>query len=604
MAVQFAPSEWFMPQMLTDALASFAQRGTDALTNPYWGFMRNYLADPYQYITEFGLAQNAPQSVKDLDIYAGDASHPNEYRAVPRGQKPPEGFTTLITSPGWNATGQWPNKKATKGTQDTTRFDWSNMKPPQYKKGGVVQETTESDMLRRLLGVGSNEADKVPILAQPGEAVIPANIMQNPVVSSLVNNLIMAGRSLPRMQDGGYVDTYLQQQGYKPKTTKQPAKQMPKISGIDTPTKINSELDFREYRRYLTGIQRDYPGYKSKEIGDILTTMDMLESGQKLDLAKTKLPAGVILNNAIVFGQGNGAAQKQPVQTKTTPNFTPPTYTVPGKQATPEQFGFVPEGQNLNFNQAGLAAAGGDPAQIMQLFMNEAQRMGQPRQMPVTPEGTINTQQPSMTDQRMQKAGQLMGMYGTAQQLTPKSNELKDQKTQAEIGLLNAQAAHYKTLAQSPNGLSPIDQAKYAETLQNLDKVQHDMKLKDLDNMKSVMEKLEKTMTTGTGMSQNVMQKAAYVAANIRYFLANNWQLLDLPPEDVLKAVPLNNTFRGVVSPAQFNAIFNEVKQWASQYGWAPAAAQPQQTQGTSSATQQQGTPTTDWTSFDFKLRQ
>jgi hypothetical protein len=609
MAIQYAPTDWFMPQTVTDALAAFAQRGTDALTNPYWGFMRNYLNDPYTYITEFGLAPNAPQSVRDMDIYAGDASHPNEYRAVPKGQKPPEGFVTPITTPGWNASKQWPNQKATKGTSPVTRYDWSNLKPQQFQKGGVVQETNESDLLRQLLGVGRGEADRVPIMAQPGEAVIPRNVMQNPVASSLVNNLITAGRSLPRMQDGGLVgpdllSIYMNNQAsakeQQPKT-EQPKKgktqkaQYPAISGIDTPWKVNSELDFKQYRDYLMGVKKDYPGYKSKEIDDILSTMNMMESGQKIDLSKTKFPAGTILDNGIVFGlkqSGQKAAKKAP-------NFTPPTYTVPGTPAQPEQFGFVPEGQNLNFNQAALQGAGDDPAKIMQLFMNEAQRWGQPRQMPVTPEGTIDTKQPSMTDQKLQRASQLMGMYGTAQGISPKNEDLKVQKMRSEIDLLNAQAAHYRTLSQAKNGLTPLDQAKYAETLQNIDSKRNEMRLNDLESMRRQMEKLEKTMTTGTGISQNIMQKTAYVAANIRYFLANNLQLLNMPSSDILKAIPLNNEFRRAVTPAQFEGILNDVKQWAMQYGWSPTVAQDQTT-----PTQATTQAPTNWSQFDARLRQ
>jgi len=406
MAVQFAPMNFDWTSILGQGLGEVAGKATNAITNPYWGFMRNKLSDPYQYITEFGLANNTPPSIRNgMDWYAGDANHPNDYRVVPKGQQPPPGYDTPITTPGWTASKQWPNAPKKAATPDTYALDWSKVPNMGFQNGGVVTQTPETELLRKFLGIGANATDRVPILTSPGETVIPAD--KSAIFNSMLKKNGYPGgieqfvKGMPRAADGWTGVDYANQMNQppnRPKTEQPPQQQRPQVPGIDTVFKVNNDLDVKTYRGYLEEIQKKYPGLYTKEIQNILSTFDMLQSGAKMDMSKVKLPAGLIIDNAIVFGQGNKSnSPPKPVDNSGIKTLAP-LKTIPGSPEVPEQFGYVPEGQQLNFNQVAFNQAGNDPAKIMQLFLNESQRYGQPRQMPVTPEGTIDPNWKSQTE--------------------------------------------------------------------------------------------------------------------------------------------------------------------------------------------------------------
>lgn len=618
MAVQFAPMNFDWTSILGQGLGDVAGKVTNALTNPYWGFMRNKLSDPYQYITEFGMAQNTPRSIMDsYDIYAGDANHPNDYRAVPKGQKPPPGYETPINIPGWNASRQWPNAPKKAATPDTYKLDWSNVPNMGFENGGVVTQTPETELLRKFLGISANATDRVPILTEPGETVIPAD--KSAIFNSILKKNGYPGgieqfvKGMPRAQDGWTGVDYANQVGQTPKrqnnTPPIVQQERPQVPGIDTVFKVNNDLDVKTYRGYLEDIQKKYPGLYTKEIKDILSTFDMLQSGQKMDMSKVKLPAGLIIDNAIVFGQGNkGNPPPRPTDNSGIKKLAP-LKVIPGSPEVPEQFGYVPEGQQLNFNQAAFNAAGGDPAKIMQLFLNESQRYGKPRQMPVTPEGTIDPNWKSPTDQKLEQAGNLMNLMSGAQKLgaTKEQDPLAKQHTLAQIGLLNAQAAHYRTLANSPQGLTPKDQIEFIRTSSEIQKLNQGMYMDALKQAGADMEKFQKQSTgkdAGGVVSGNNAMKKTYAMSAIKFAFLSNPSFLasGTDPVAIVKSLPYLNTIKDLLTPAEIAQIANDVNTQLSMWGMSPGLTQATAPTTQGQGVQPTGTPKVDLKNFDSMM--
>jgi hypothetical protein len=585
----------YEPEYLTNWIRSLgtgagklAGYGIDKLTNPYWGFQSNYLKNPALYITEYGLADNKQG---DWEYYANpDPAAAGQVRAIHPGETPPPGFTAPIKK-GWTAWQQWPGFKGklqvngTDAVTYTKQIDPLNQNPEgvqKYSQGGTVKSTAESELLRRILHL-SGGTDSVPAALTPGEAVIPVN-----KVPQL--NTVLKGAGYP----GGveqFIHGMLKLAGGissvpYPVSTKKTTEDSNNIPGVTQPITIDSSAKLIQYQLFLQDTLTRNP--KSPYAALIAKNLDTINQ-----LPRSSSTVSGTVFKPITFGEVSVQPEKK--QPPTVPGVVQPagvapltpmpppelnrSWTVPGtpgSPAQPAQPGFVPEGQTLDFNQAGMNAAGNDPAKIMQLFMNEAGRYGMPAQMPLQRNGTLDPNYKSPTDQKLELAGKLMGMYKGAQDVSPKGkDELATQETLLKMGVLEAQIRHLDAQTKSELGLSPkgtVDKIKAEYELKSLKQT---MYLKSTQQALTELEKWQKA-AEGAGINTQVkgnvaINKSYAMAAVKSAFFANPSLLTQTQNQGaILHGLPYANSIKNLLTEAEVNQIALDVTKQLSDLGMMP----------------------------------
>jgi hypothetical protein len=414
-----------------------------------------------------------------------------------------------------------------------------------FQQGGTVQETNETAFLQKILGIGNNEPDRVPMLAEPGEVVIP-NTATQALDSILQRNGYPGGtqefiQSVPRMQQGG--DPYEQYRWMNagtptaapPPQATVPPSQVPPMQTPNPVYKYPTDFESLHPAQGFFAESPDFQTIMSKYVDPerqrvivrdpkILTSFigemdafskgavkgdtpeiqnDRKRAGRAAAWAKEHLSRKMVSGKAArnigtdqPFNVPYTAYQAQePPQP--TPEAVPTSKQVPKtppEEGTPVAMTGAWKTTPGTPGRAGFTMSS-NPMQLDQQALaaagNDPQKimqyyMNEAWRWGAPAQNAFTpegglTNAPGIQEQKLGLANTLMGMAGNAQKIAPEQYQIQKQKDLATVRMLNAQADQMMAQAKA-GGLTPAQLVQMQENLMNIQKMKHEMFNQDIDN--------------------------------------------------------------------------------------------------------------------------